>query len=321
MADQAATLPRVGTVSGSSTSTKRARDVIVFYLVAGLLTLFFFGPFFWTLSSSLKAASEITTYPPVFIPGQLHFDNYYRAWTKVPFFTTGFASFAIPGTALFLNVPTFGGFYVNSLIVAVLAVAGQVLSACLVAYGFARFQFPFRNALFMLVIATLIVPWEVTIIPSFLLYKWLGWLDTLKPLIVPSWFGGSPIYIFLLRQFFMSIPRDLDEAAEMDGANSFRVLWQILVPLCMPALTTVAIFSFLQHWNEFIQPLIFLNTEANYTVSLGLRLFQTSPADPGEPREHLMMAAAVIATIPCVLLFFAAQRFFVRGIVMSGIKG
>ena len=226
-----------------------------------MLTLFFFGPFFWTLSSSLKVPSEITTYPPVFIPGRLHFENYYRAWTKVPFFTMGFASFAIPGTELFLNVPTFGGFYVNSLIVTVLAVTGQVLSACLVAYGFARFQFPFRNTLFMLVIATLIVPWEVTIIPSFLLYKWLGWLDTLKPLIVPSWFGGSPLYIFLLRQFFMGIPRDLDEAAEMDGANSFRVLWQILVPLCMPALTTVAIFSFLQHWNEFIQPLIFLNTD------------------------------------------------------------
>jgi multiple sugar transport system permease protein len=299
MADQAATLPRAAQISGTSSSATRLRDAIVFYVVAGILTFFFFGPFFWTLSSSLKVPSEITTFPPTFIPGELQFGNYYRAWTKVPFLT----------------------FYTNSLIVTVLAVTGQVLSASLVAYGFARFQFPFRNALFMLVIATLIVPWEVTIIPSFLLYKWLGWLDTLKPLIVPSWFGGSPLYIFLLRQFFLSIPRDLDEAAEMDGANSFRILWQILVPLCAPALTTVAIFSFLQHWNEFIQPLIFLNTQENYTVSLGLRLFQTSPADPGEPKEHLLMAAAVIATIPCVLLFFAAQRFFVRGIVMSGIKG
>ena len=233
------------------------------------------------------------------MPATLHFENYLRAWTKVPFLT----------------------FYVNSLIVTVLAVTGQVLSATLVAYGFSRFQFPLRNTLFMLVIATLIIPWEVTIVPSFLLYKWLGWLDTLKPLIVPWWFGGSPLYIFLLRQFFMTIPRDLDEAAEMDGANSFRVLWQILVPLCAPALTTVAIFGFLQHWNEFIQPLIFLNSPENFTVSLGLRLFQTTPNDPGEPKEHLLMAATVIATIPCILLFFAAQRFFVRGIVMSGIKG
>ncbi|MGE3268004.1 MAG: carbohydrate ABC transporter permease [Chloroflexota bacterium] len=286
-------------MSGGSASAARLRSAIIFYVVAGLLTFFFFGPFFWTLTSSFKAPDEITTFPPVFVPEVWRFENYYRAWTKVPFLT----------------------FYTNSLIVTGLAVTGQVISASLVAYGFARFQFPFRNALFMLVIATLIVPWEVTIVPSFLLYKWLGWLDTLKPLIVPSWFGGSPLYIFLLRQFFMSIPRDLDEAAEIDGAGSFRILWQILIPLCMPALTTVAIFSFLQHWNEFIQPLIFLNSESNYTVSLGLRLFQTAPNDPGEPKEHLLMAAAVIATLPCILLFFAAQRFFVRGIVMSGIKG
>jgi multiple sugar transport system permease protein len=299
MADQAATLTHARTTGFRAKSLARFRSHVVFYVLAGVLTLFFFGPFFWTLTSSLKAPEEITTYPPVFFPAELRFGNYVRAWTKVPFLT----------------------FYMNSLIVTVLAVTGQVLSATLVAYGFARFQFPFRNTLFMLVIATLIVPWEVTIVPSFLLYKFLGWLDTLKPLIVPSWFGGSPLYIFLLRQFFMTIPRDLDEAAEMDGANSFRILWQILVPLCLPAITTVAIFSFLQHWNEFIQPLIFLNSEQNYTVSLGLRLFQTSPSDPGEPKEHLLMAATVIATIPCILLFFAAQRFFVRGIVMSGIKG
>jgi multiple sugar transport system permease protein len=299
MADQLATLPRSVSASAGSTSTARMRSGVVFYVAASILTFFFVGPFLWTLSSSLKAPGEITTFPPVFVPAVLHFENYARAWTKVPFLA----------------------FYTNSLIVTGLAVTGQVLSACLVAYGFARFQFPLRNTLFMLVIATLIVPWEVTIIPSFLLYKWLGWLDTLKPLIVPSWFGGSPLYIFLLRQFFMGIPRDLDEAAEMDGANSFRVLWQILIPLCAPALTTVAIFSFLQHWNEFIQPLIFLNTQENYTVSLGLRLFQTSPADPGEPKEHLLMAAAVIASLPCIVLFFAAQRFFVRGIVMTGIKG
>jgi multiple sugar transport system permease protein len=299
MADQAATLPQASSVRGGSMSAGRLRTAIIFYVAATILAFFFFGPFLWTLISSLKAPDEITTFPPIFVPSELRFYNYSRAWTKVPFLT----------------------FYINSIIVTGLSVIGQVLSASLVAYGFARFQFPFRNTLFMLVIATLIVPWEVTIVPSFLLYKWLGWLDTLKPLIVPSWFGGSPLYIFLLRQFFMGIPRDLDEAAEMDGASSFRILWQILVPLCVPALTTVAIFSFLQHWNEFIQPLIFLNTEANYTVSLGLRLFQTSPADPGEPKEHLLMAAAVIATVPCILLFFAAQRFFVRGIVMSGIKG
>ena len=272
---------------------------VLFYVLTGVLTVFFLGPFVWTVISSLKQPSEITAYPPVFIPAVLRFDNYAAAWAKVPFLL----------------------FYANSAIVTVLAVLGQVVSATLVAYGFARFNFPFHNVLFLLVIATLIVPWEVTIVPSFILYRWLGWLDTLKPLIVPFWFGGSPLFIFLLRQFFMSIPRDLDEAAEIDGANSFRILWQILVPLSTPVLATVAIFSFLQHWNEFIQPLIFLNSPEHFTVSLGLRYFQTTPGDPGEPKEHLLMAAAVIASIPCVLLFFAAQRFSVRGIVMTGIKG
>jgi multiple sugar transport system permease protein len=277
----------------------RLRSGIGFYLAASVLTLFFLGPFVWTVISSLKQPSEITTFPPVFIPASLRFDNYVQAWTKVPFLT----------------------FYINSAIVSVLGVLGQIVSATLVAYGFARFHFPFRDALFLLVIATLIVPWEVTIVPSFVLYRWLGWLDSLKPLIVPFWFGGSPLFIFLLRQFFMGIPREFDEAAEIDGANSFRILWQILVPLCMPAIATVAIFSFLQHWNEFIQPLIFLNSPEHFTVSLGLRLFQTTPGDPGEPKEHLLMAAAVIASMPCILLFFAAQRFFVRGIVLSGLKG
>jgi multiple sugar transport system permease protein len=299
MAGRAVTLQKPAQTGLRDISLDRLRSGIVFYVVAAVLTAFFLGPFIWTVISSLKQPSEITTYPPTFVPAVLRFENYARAWTKVPFLT----------------------FYINSFIVTVLAVLGQTISATLVAYGFARFQFPFRNTLFMLVIATLIVPWEVTIVPSFILYKWLGWLDSLKPLIVPYWFGGSPFFIFLLRQFFMTIPREFDEAAEMDGASSFRILWQILVPLCIPAITTVAIFSFLQHWNEFIQPLIFLNSPENFTVSIGLRFFQTVPSDPGEPKEHLLMAAAVIASIPCILLFFAAQRFFVRGIVMSGIKG
>src|SRR6476646_9068709 len=196
----------------------RLRAGLGFYVLASALTLFFLGPFVWTLITSLKQPAEITTYPPIFVPAVLRFDNYVRAWTKVPFLT----------------------FYLNSLLVTVLAVTGQVVSATLVAYGFARFRFPLRDAIFMLVIATLIVPWEVTIVPSFILYKWLGWLDTLKPLIVPYWFGGSPFFIFLLRQFFLTIPRELDEAAEIDGAGTFRILWQILVPLCLPALTTVA---------------------------------------------------------------------------------
>ncbi len=299
MAGRVEALPRRTPVAVHGRAFARVRAMAAFYLFAAFLTLFFLGPFLWMIVSSLKEPHEIVTYPPIFWPGHPRLENYVRAWNKVPFLA----------------------FYINSITVTVLAVLGQVLSATLVAYGFARFRFPLRDVLFMLVIATLIIPWEVTIVPSFLLFKWLGWLDTLKPLIVPYFFGGAPLYIFLLRQFFLSIPRDFDEAAEIDGASSLRILWQILVPLSLPAMTTVAIFSFLQHWNEFIQPLIFLNSPENFTVSIGLRLFQTSPADPGEPREHLLMAGAVIGSLPCILLFFAAQRFFVRGIVLSGIKG
>jgi multiple sugar transport system permease protein len=272
---------------------------LVFYVVALILSVFFMGPFVWTLLSSLKSPQEIITYPPTLFPEVWRFSNYARAWTMVPFLS----------------------FYTNSVIVTVLAVVGQTFSATLVAYGFARFRFPGRGVLFALVLATLIVPWEVTIVPSFLLFKWLGWLDSLWPLIVPHWFGGGPFFIFLLRQFFLTIPREFDEAAKIDGANSFRILWEILAPLCRPALTTVAIFAFLNHWNEFIQPLIFLNSPDKFTVSLGLRYFQSTPGDPGEPKEHLLMAGTVIGAVPCVVLFFAAQRYFVRGIVLSGLKG
>src|SRR6266511_4053539 len=234
------------------------------------------------------------TYPQTFLPKAARFENYFYAWTKVPFVN----------------------FYANSIIVTGLSVVGQTASATLVAYGFARFRFPFRNALFMLVLATLMVPWEVTIVPSFLLFRTLGWLDTLTPLIVPHWFGGGPFFIFLMRQFFMTIPRDFDEAAKIDGANSFQILWQVLVPLCRPAITSVAIFSFLFHWNAFIEPLIFLNSPEKFTISLGMRYFQTIPMEAGEPKDHLLMSGTIIMIVPCVILFFAAQRYFVLCIML-----
>jgi ABC-type glycerol-3-phosphate transport system permease component len=272
---------------------------VIFYVAVAILSVFFMGPFVWTVISSLKDASEIQTFPPTLFPKVLHFDNYSNAWSRVPFLS----------------------FYINSIIVTGLATFGQTASATLVAYGFARFRFPWKGPLFMLVMATLMVPWEVTIVPSFILFKILGWLDTLAPLIVPHWFGGGPFFIFLLRQFFMTIPRDYDEAAKIDGANSLQILWEVLVPLCRPAITTVAIFAALFHWNAFIEPLIFLNTPTKFTVSLGLRYFQTAPLDAGEPKEHLLMAGTVIMIVPCVILFFAAQRYFVKGIVLSGLKG
>jgi multiple sugar transport system permease protein len=165
------------------------------------------------------------------------------------------------------------------------------------------------------------LPWQVTIVPTFLLFRYLGWINTYLPLIIPSYFGGGAFFIFLLRQFFMTIPRDLDEAAKIDGASSVRIFWNIILPLSKPALATVAIFSFIEHWNEFIGPLIYLNSPQLFTVSIGLRYFVSNPFESDEPREAILMAASLIVATPPLVLFFAAQKYFVQGIVTTGIKG
>lgn len=277
----------------------RPQRIFLYILVAALAVLFM-APFAWAFMSSLKTSLEIRQFPPTFFPSTPRFENY---------------------ALIFREVPLLSRFFWNSAVVTVLATIGQVASATLVAYGFARFRFPFRDTLFLLVISTILLPREVILIPTFLLFRFLGWLDTLLPLIVPSFFGGGAFFIFLMRQFFLTIPRELDEAAKIDGANSLQILVRILLPLAVPALITTAIFSFLAHWNDFLEPLIFLNSPENFTIALGLRYFQTLPQEAQEPREHLLMAASLLTTLPVLVLFFVAQRYFVRGIVMSGIKG
>jgi multiple sugar transport system permease protein len=277
---------------------QRDFQLILLHLLATFLVILFMGPFIWTVSSSLKTSLEIDAFPPMLFPAQPRFENYLDVFQEIPM-----AQFAK-----------------NTLQVTFTAVIGQLLSATLVAYGFSRFRFPFRDTLFFILISTIILPREVLLIPTFLLYKYLGLLNTLTPLWLPSFFGGA-FYVFLLRQFFLTLPRDLDEAAKIDGANELQILWEILVPLSQPALATVAIFSFLYHWNDFLEPLIYLNDKANYTLALGLHYFQTIPNESQEPRDQLLMAASLIVTLPVIALFFAAQRYFIRGIVMSGIKG
>jgi multiple sugar transport system permease protein len=273
---------------------------LVLYVLVIVLAVLFMLPFVWALMSSLKTSIEIRQFPPTFFPSTPRFQNYVEIFEEVPLLSL---------------------FFWNSAVVTVLATFGQVASATLVAYGFARFRFPYRDTLFLLVISTILLPREVILIPTFLLFKALGWLDTLLPLIVPSFFGGGAFFIFLMRQFFLTIPRELDEAAKMDGANSFQILVKILVPLAVPALITTAIFSFLAHWNDFLEPLIFLNSPEKFTIALGLRYFQTLPNEAQEPREQLLMAASLLTTLPVLFIFFVAQKYFVRGIVMSGIKG
>ncbi|MCC6457828.1 MAG: carbohydrate ABC transporter permease [Caldilineaceae bacterium] len=269
------------------------------YLIAILTALMFSLPFFWTIGSSLKPITELFKFPPTLWPAEPRFQNYQDVFTIAPF----------------------GRFILNTVFITAFAMFGQMLSASAVAYGFSRFRFPGRDALFFLVLGTMMLPWQVTIVPTFLLFRYLGWINTYMPLIIPSFFGGGAFFIFLLRQFFMSIPRDLDEAAKIDGASSVRIFWNIILPLSKPALATVAIFSFIEHWNEFIGPLIYLNSPDKFTVSIGLRYFVSNPFESDEPREAILMAASLIVAAPPLILFFAAQKYFVQGIVTTGLKG
>jgi ABC-type glycerol-3-phosphate transport system permease component len=286
------------TAAGSGPVTQRLTRGLVYLLVI-IGALMCSLPFFWTISSSLKPISEIYNFPPTFWPNEIRWDNYSAVFTMAPF----------------------GRFILNTILVTGFAMLGQILAASAVAYGFARFRFPGRNALFFIVLATLMLPWQVTIVPTFLLFRQLGWINTFLPLIVPAYFGGGAFFIFLLRQFFLTIPKDLDEAAKIDGANSVHIFWNILLPLSKPALATVAIFSFIEHWNEFFGPLIYLNSPEKYTVSIGLRYFQANPFVGDEPRESILMAASLIVAAPPLILFFLAQKYFVQGIVTTGLKG
>ncbi|MFH1084494.1 MAG: carbohydrate ABC transporter permease [Chloroflexota bacterium] len=259
----------------------------------------FMFPFFWTVSSSLKTPVELIDIPPKLLPGAFRIENYATAWTGV----------------------RFGRFFINSAIVTSTSLVGAVVTSFLVAYGFARFRFPGRDFLFGLCLSTMILPVHVTIIPLFVLFRRLGWIDTFKPLIVPSFFGGGAFAIFLVRQFIMTLPIELDEAALIDGAGKIRILWRLILPNSGPALATVAIFAFMGHWNEFLGPLIFLNTTSKYTVPLGLWFLRAQGGEPGLPRDNLLMAGAVMATAPIVIIFFLAQKYFVQGIAMTGLKG
>lgn len=272
---------------------------VLHYAVAIIAAIMFAMPFLWTIGTSLKPQTELYTFPPTFLPSAPRWSNFADVFSMAPF----------------------ARFLLNSIVVTGLAVLGQTLSAAVVAFGFSRFRFPGRGFLFIVVLATMMLPWHVTIVPSFLLFKYLGWIDTFLPLIVPSFFAVSAFSIFLLRQFFMTLPRDLDEAARIDGASSFQIFWRVMLPLSKVALATVAIFAFIDHWNEFIGPLIYLNSTNMFTVALGLRYFIAMPFEGDEPREAILMAASLIVALPPLVLFFAAQKYFVQGIVTTGMKG
>lgn len=274
---------------------------VLLYGVVLLLCLMFGFPLFWTLMSSLKTPSEMVVFPPQWLPSIPQWNNYVRVF--------GISRIPVSVWAM------------NSAIIVSLGTLGTLITASLVAYSLARFDYRGRNLLFMITLATIMLPAQVTLIPQFVLFYKLGWINTLKPLWIPTWFGGGAFAIFLMRQFFLSLPRDLDEAALIDGANYFRIFWSILLPLCKPVLATLAIIVIIDLWSDFQGPLVYLNSPEKFTVSVGLRFFNNAPDVGGEPLQHLLMAACVLSMLPVITIFFLGQRFFVQGIVMSGIKG
>ncbi|MGI6565800.1 MAG: carbohydrate ABC transporter permease [Limnochordia bacterium] len=277
--------------------SNKAREIaknVITYLLLCVGAFVFLVPFFWMVTSALKTQQQMFRYPIEWIPDPVMWENFPNVWTTVPF-------------AMFLK---------NSIMVTSLVMVGDLFASTLVAYGFARKEFFGKNVLFLLLLGTMMIPQQVTMIPLFILYRSLGWIDTFRPLIVPSYLGNA-FFIFMMRQFFLTIPVELEEAAILDGCGSFRVFTSVFLPLSKPALVTVAIFSFMNTWNDFFQPLIYLNSLEKKTLALGLAMFKGEYAT----EWGLLMAASVQVVLPCLILFFSCQKYFVEGIALTGIKG
>ncbi len=266
------------------------------YLALTIASVAFLFPLFWMLSTSLKVKAQVMAMPPQLIPNPIRWANYVDTLTAPDF----------PFLTLLKNTLTYG----------VIETFGIVISCTLAAYAFGRLRWPGRDLCFILTLASMMVPGTVTLIPTFLVFKYLGWIGSMLPLIVPGFFG-SPFNIFLLRQFFMTIPKELSEAAIVDGASHLTILLRVVVPLAKPVLATVTLFEFLYCWTDFMGPLIFLNKEELFTLSIGLYAFR----ERWVIRYDLMMAAAAVVTLPILILFFFAQRTFIEGITLTGIKG
>jgi multiple sugar transport system permease protein len=268
------------------------------YLFMTVFGLFFAFPLYWTMSSSLQTWQELRSFYPHLLPAVPQWSNYAQVFQTTPF----------------------ARWMLNTMTIIVISIPGSLITGTMAAYAFSRFNFWGKNTWFVIMLGTMMIPSWVTLIPQYLLFYKLKLIDTYVPLTIGSWLGGGAFSIFLLRQFIMSIPRDLDEAAHIDGASPLRILAQVIVPLMKPALTTLAILAFLGHWNDFFSPFIYLNKKILYTAAVGLRFFQTMPMESNEPKDHLLMAAASVTTIPVLIVFLFAQRYFVQGVVMSGLK-
>jgi len=279
-----------------SRKKKRLITHTILHIVLILSSFAFVFPFLWMLFTALKTPAELLKGIESFFPTDPQWGNFVTAVQKIPFL-------------MYLK---------NSVLIAVLAVAGTLFSATTAAYAFAKLNWKGRDKWFLVMLATLMLPIQIILIPTYILYDWIGWLGTRLPLIVPAFFGGgAAFYIFLLRQFFKGLPRDLTESAIIDGANHWQIFMKIMLPLSKPALLTVGLLVFMMRWNDYFGPLIFLSNPEHWTLALGLRAFQTQYGG----QFHLMMAASILIMVPTIVLFFFAQRSFIEGITFTGIKG
>lgn len=267
------------------------------YFLLILIALLSIVPLWWMIATSLKTKPEVYLFPPTLWPRDPVWSNYITAWTY-------------PATR-------FTQWTLNTLLITVSVLVGTLLTSSLCAYGFARIRFPGRNFWFVATLASVMLPSQVTLIPLYIVFYRIGWLDTFLPLTVPVWFGGGAINIFLIRQFFLGIPIEIEDAARIDGANRLQIWWTIFLPLSLPALTTVAIFSFQNSWTDFYGPLIYLSNAENYTLALGMSMFRSAYSE----EMNYMMAISFLMTLPMIVLFFFAQRYFISGVVLGGVKG
>lgn len=265
------------------------------YGALALLGMAFLIPFYWMVTTSFKTAGQAYLFPPSWFPDPIAFEGYEAIWgTSVPF-------------NLFIQ---------NTIFITLFTVIGTLISSVMVAYAFARLKWWGRDIWFVVLLATMMLPFQVVMIPVYVIFRQLGWLDTYLPLIVPS-FLGNAFYIFLIRQFFLSIPKDLEDAARVDGASAFRILWQIFLPNAKPVLLTVMLFAFVGSWNDFFGPLLYLRKLEQMTVSVGLSMFAGYRA----PNWPAITAASTLSVLPIVIMFILFQRYFVKGIVLTGMKG
>jgi multiple sugar transport system permease protein len=291
MAIQTTSRPRAGWHASRQRQTLLVKGFA--YVICTLIGIMYVFPFYWMVITALKTDQQIFQWPPALIPSTPQWQNFWEATRYIPFW-------------LYMK---------NTFVICLIAVVGTLTSCTLVAYGFARIRWPGRDLAFIIYLSTMMLPGQVTMIPLYIIFRKLGWVGTIAPLVVPTFFGNA-FFVFLLRQFFMTIPLELTDAARIDGANELDILWRIMLPLIKPALAAVALFTFLGNYRDFLAPLIYLTEQTQWTISLGLQLFKNMYG----AQWQLMMAASALTMIPTVVLFFLTQRTFIEGITMTGIK-